>query len=246
MNEYLDELREFWDDFAEDYEQIQQESSFPIADDLAAFLISEKIFPCQTFLDLAGGTGRYLSSFQQQVENYTLVDISEQMLHYAKNKAAENVLLIKQSQEAFLTQSNTRFDVVFSAMNPALKTSRDLTALQRISRNWCLLFRAIQEEDTLFSPYEAANPDLLLNQQYKTFLQAEKIPYKIKQFSYKKSEEVNREFFQAYFEDDFPAAELGMMIEKTFGDAPQKNNESRLTFELIYFQVPKAYNESGL
>ncbi|MEG0373041.1 MAG: SAM-dependent methyltransferase, partial [Enterococcus sp.] len=29
MNEYMDELRDFWDDFAENYEQIQQESSFP-------------------------------------------------------------------------------------------------------------------------------------------------------------------------------------------------------------------------
>ncbi|MEG0628008.1 MAG: class I SAM-dependent methyltransferase [Enterococcus sp.] len=246
MNEYMDELRDFWDDFAEDYEQIQQESSFPVVEDLTAFLISEKIFPCQTFLDLAGGTGRYLPSFQQQVEHYILVDISEKMLHYAQNKAADNVLFINQSQATFLAQANTRFDVVFSAMNPALKTSRDLTAFQRISRNWCLLFRTIQEEDTLFSPYEAANPDLLLNQQYKNFLHAEKIPYKIKQFSYKKSEKITRDFFQAYFENDFSAAELAKMTEKTFGDAQQKNNESRLTFELIYFQVPKAYNENDL
>lgn len=246
MNEYLNELTDFWDDFADDYEQIQQESSFPIAEDLAAFLISEKILPCQTFLDLAGGTGRYLSSFQQHVEEYTLVDLSKQMLRYAKNKAAANVSLIHQSQEAFLDQTTIRFEVVFSAMNPALKTSQDFTAFQRISRNWCLLFRTIQEEDTLFSPYEAANPDLLLNQQYKKFLQAEKIPYKTKQFSYQKIEEVRREFFQAYFEDEFSAAELARMTKQTFGEAAQKNNESRLTFELIYFQVPKAYNENGL
>lgn len=67
MSNYLDELAAFWDNFAEDYEAIQQESLFPIAEDLRDFLLEEKIIPCETFLDLAGGTGRYLATIQREV-----------------------------------------------------------------------------------------------------------------------------------------------------------------------------------
>ena len=41
MSNYLDELAAFWDNFAEDYEANQQESLFPIAEDLRDFLLEE-------------------------------------------------------------------------------------------------------------------------------------------------------------------------------------------------------------
>ena len=65
MNNNEQELAEFWDEFAEEYE-IQQESPFPIARELRDFLVQEGIFPCQTFLDIAGGTGRYLPFFKSK------------------------------------------------------------------------------------------------------------------------------------------------------------------------------------
>ncbi len=65
MNNNEQELAEFWDEFAEEYEEIQQESPFPIARELRDFLVQEGIFPCQTFLDIAGGTGRYLPFFSR-------------------------------------------------------------------------------------------------------------------------------------------------------------------------------------
>ncbi|MGL4481560.1 MAG: SAM-dependent methyltransferase, partial [Lactococcus garvieae] len=72
MTEEEQELVYFWDDFAEEYEEIQQESPFPIAQELGKFLVQEKILPCQTLLDIAGGSGRYLAVFQEQVKKYTL------------------------------------------------------------------------------------------------------------------------------------------------------------------------------
>lgn len=66
MNNNEQELAEFWDEFAEEYEEIQQESPFPIARELRDFLVQEGIFPCQTFLDIAGGTGRYLPFFKSK------------------------------------------------------------------------------------------------------------------------------------------------------------------------------------
>ena len=39
MTDYLNELETFWYEFAEEYESIQQESIFPIAEEMRDFLI---------------------------------------------------------------------------------------------------------------------------------------------------------------------------------------------------------------
>ncbi|MGG5371470.1 methyltransferase domain-containing protein [Enterococcus sp. AZ196] len=245
MSDYLNDLRTFWNDFAQEYEAIQQESSFPIAEELRDFLIQEKILPCRTFLDLAGGSGRYLSILQNDVKKYDLVDISEEMLKLAAEKAGEHVQLINQAQEIFLNQNKQHYELVFSAMNPALQTKEDLLALCQASTDWCLLLRVIKDEDQLFSPYEEKNPDLLLNQRYQTFLKELRIPYRTKRFAYTKYERISREFFQEYFATDFSPAELAQITENTFNATQQKNNQQLLVFELIYFRVPKSYNEHG-
>lgn len=246
MSDYLNDLEIFWDEFAEEYETIQQESTFPIAEDLRDFLVEEAMLPCRSFLDLAGGSGRYLFPLQKYVKNYDLVDISEEMLKLAAAKATPNVQLIKQDQHTFLSQTKQQYDLVFSAMNPALQTENDLLAFCKASREWCLILRVVKEEDSLFSPFEEANPDLLLNTRYKTFLEQWRIPYRTKRFSYVKNEEISREFFQEYFADDFPFTKLTELTEKIFGDVDHKSNQQVLDFELIYFQVPKAYNKNGL
>lgn len=45
MSDFLEDLKMFWNDFAEEYENIQQESSFPIAEELRDFLLAEKSCP---------------------------------------------------------------------------------------------------------------------------------------------------------------------------------------------------------
>ena len=245
MSEYLNDLELFWNDFAEEYEAIQQESPFPIAEDLRNFLLAEKILPCQTFLDLAGGSGRYLSTFQEYVKEYDLWDISQEMLKIAAEKADTNVQFINQAQEVFLNRKKQSYDLVFSAMNPALQTKTDLLDFCQASKDWCLLLRVVKDEDQLFSSYEEKNPDLLLNERYKTFLDEMQISYRTKRFSYTKHEEFSREFFQEYFAEDFSLTELAEITEKAFGESQQKSNQQFLDFELIYFHVPKTYNENG-
>ncbi len=160
MNNNEQELAEFWDEFAEEYEEIQQESPFPIARELRDFLVQEGLFPCQTFLDIAGGTGRYLPFFQEQVTEYTLADISQRMLEIAEAKAQSNVVFLHQSQER-LIETGKKFQVVFSAMNPALDTPEKVNALCQLSEEWCLIFRLVEEQDSLFSPFEQeSNPQL--------------------------------------------------------------------------------------
>lgn len=49
MNNNEQELAEFWDEFAEEYEEIQQESPFPIARELRDFLVQEGLFRVRHF-----------------------------------------------------------------------------------------------------------------------------------------------------------------------------------------------------
>ena len=163
MTDYLNELETFWDEFAEEYEAIQQESIFPIAEELRDFLLAENLLPCQTFLDLAGGSGRYLSTLKAYVEKYDLVDLSAEMLKLAAAKSSSTVQLIKNDQKSFLSQNKQRYGIVFSAMNPALQTKEELLDFCQASHDWCLILRVITDEDQLFSPYEEINSDLLLN-----------------------------------------------------------------------------------
>lgn len=246
MTNELNEWQAFWDEFAEEYEEIQQESSFPIADDLAEFLIQQNILPCATFLDLAGGTGRYLEAFQSLTAKYTLVDISAEMLKIAAAKSAKNVTMVQQEQTIFLTNNNQPYDLVFSAMNPVLQTKGDLLACCRASSKWILLLRVIKDEDQLFSPFEEKNPDLFLNQRYKHYLEEEQIVFQTKCFEYTKTERVTKSFFHDYFALDFPAEQVDAITEKTFGSAHEKDNQQSLVFELIYFQVPNVYNGNGI
>ncbi|MBU5360761.1 methyltransferase domain-containing protein [Enterococcus raffinosus] len=245
MPDYLNELEAFWDDFAEEYEMIQQESIFPIAEELRDFLLAENLLPCQTFLDLAGGSGRYLSTIKAYVQKYDLVDLSAEMLKLAADKSDSNVQLIKNDQKKFLSQNKERYNIVFSAMNPALQTKEELLAFCQASHDWCLILRVVTDEDQIFSPYEEKNSDLLLNDRYKTFLNELNIPYRTKKFAYTNCEEITRDFFQEYFMDDFSSTELAEITEKTFGNKLKKWNQQFLDFELIYFHVPKTYNENG-
>ena len=69
MTEEEQELVYFWDGFAEEYEEIQQESPFPIAQELGKFLVQEKILPCQTLLDIAGEAGVTCPYFRTKLRN---------------------------------------------------------------------------------------------------------------------------------------------------------------------------------
>ena len=68
-----------WDDFAEEYYEIQQESQTTIAEDVRKYLKSEKVLPAEIVADVAGGSGRFLS-LAKEVNHYVLIDFSSGML----------------------------------------------------------------------------------------------------------------------------------------------------------------------
>ncbi|MDG6120045.1 class I SAM-dependent methyltransferase [Lactococcus formosensis] len=240
MTEEEQDLVYFWDGFAEEYEEIQQESPFPIAQELGKFLVQEKILPCPTLLDIAGGSGRYLSVFQDHVKRYTLADISPKMLELAREKRkSEHVDFLRISQEA-LIQTNKKFQVVFSAMNPALNHPEKIKELCQLSQKWCLIFRLVKDEDSLFSPYDQeVSTELKWMEDYKNFLQKEKQEFFVQQFTFGKTEMISKNFFLAYFEDECSKRELKHRINEHFGVQDSCKNYQKVVYELIYIPCNK-------
>ncbi|MGM0215298.1 class I SAM-dependent methyltransferase [Enterococcus sp. AZ109] len=239
-NENLQELEEFWDTFAPEYESIQQESNFLIAEAVKQFLLKEKILPCAAFLDLAGGSGRYLASFQDVVEDYTFVDISQEMLAIAQTKQQNpKVQFIHQDQESFFQTNSQSYDVVFTAMNPALITKDDLLKFTTQSHGWCLILRLVEQTDSLFSPYEAANEDPNLMERYRQFLDKAGISFNTQDFDFSSNEEISREFFENYFEDEYSPQQLKQMTNKIFGQNDSQTNQQTIRYQLIYYPLPK-------
>ncbi|MGD1419402.1 methyltransferase domain-containing protein, partial [Enterococcus faecium] len=97
-----------WDDFAEEYYEIQQESQTTIAEDVREYLKSEKVLPAEIVADVAGGSGRFIS-LAKEVNHYDLIDFSSGMLANAKKEAEKidlsNVSFIKRSLEEFIQSS---------------------------------------------------------------------------------------------------------------------------------------------
>lgn len=225
----------FWDNFAEEYDEIQAASFTTIEKDLTDFLLQEKILPQSSILDLAGGSGKYMRFFQAFTDEYLLVDFSKNMIELAKKKANSKVAFLQMAQADFFQQPQ-RFDLVFSAMNPALKAT-DLPAFNRLSKDWCCLLRVIEDFDSLFSPFETKNPDLAINQSYKEMLDQLKINYQTKQFTYQHKEVYEKAFFHAYYQDELPQEELDERLKTVFGQHSTKENLHQITFEIIYYQV---------
>ena len=111
MNNNEQELAEFWDEFAEEYEEIQQESPFQLLENYVISWSKKAFFRVRHFwISQVGRDDTYL--FQEQVTEYTLADISQRMLEIAEAKAQSNVVFLHQSQER-LIETGKKFQVVF-------------------------------------------------------------------------------------------------------------------------------------
>lgn len=236
--DYLNELEQFWDAFAEEYETIQQESRFPIAEELKQFLLQQEILPAHSFLDLAGGSGRYLAELQDAVEHYTLVDISNEMLEIARTKQKNSKIdFIHQDQNSFFKTNSQSYDVAFTAMNPELVTQEDLLNFSRKSHSWCLILRLVQQSDSLFSPYEAVEEEVDLMKNYQIALKEAGIPFEMQDFNFSAREEITREFFEAYFAEEFSPQQARELAAEVFGSNKTLMNLQNVTYRLIYYRV---------
>lgn len=227
----------FWDEFAEEYTEIADESQLPIAADLASYLVQQHILPTNHFVDLACGSGRYISALLPVTKKYSALDFSKEMLRIASKRFnSEKLTFCLKSQQEFFKEKSF-YEVIFTAMNPALAQKKDLFDLLK-KGNTILILRMIQETDDVFQPYEHQQENLLMIH-YKTWLLEKNIPFRSKKFVYHTKEEVNRDFFYAYFKEDFSSEKLSVMMNKVFGRHNIIISNTEVVYELLVIQPNK-------
>lgn len=245
MDESTKELEKYWDEFSQEYEEIQNESLVNIGQELREFLLAEKLLPARDFLDLAGGTGKYIPHFSDFTDKYNIVDLSAKMLDFAQNKKADasKIAFIHQEQAEFLEQSEKdAYDFVFTAMNPALDSKEALIELNRISQRNVGILRLIFDEDNLFSQVEQLyfpaqeqhkEAQMLL---YKAWLEELNWKYKSKKFRFFLSESISSQFFSDYFSDEISNDELEALKQLFFKENENRDMERLVIFELLYWE----------
>ncbi|MGL5450483.1 MAG: methyltransferase domain-containing protein [Lactococcus cremoris] len=245
MDESTKELEKYWDEFSQEYEEIQNESLVNIGQELREFLLVEKLLPARDFLDLAGGTGKYIPHFSDFTDKYNIVDLSAKMLDFAQNKKADasKIAFIHQEQAEFLEQSEKdAYDFVFTAMNPALDSKEALIELNRISQRNVGILRLIFDEDNLFSQVEQLyfpaqeqhkEAQMLL---YKAWLEELNWEYKSKTFRFFLSESISAQFFSDYFSDEILNDELEALKQLFFKENASRDMERLVIFELLYWE----------
>lgn len=98
-------------------------------------------------------------------------------------------------------------------MNPALDTPEKVNALCQLSEEWCLIFRLVEEQDSLFSPFEQeSNPQLKWMAQYKAFLKRTATFFH-KNFSLKHQKLFQR-LFRSYFEEQWSVPILEQRVQE--------------------------------
>lgn len=246
----MDEVAEFWDGFAAEYYQIQKESQVPIVADIEKFLKEQCLLPTNSVVDLGGGSGRYLPMLAQNSQQYTIVDISKQMLRYAQ---VENQALSKPRTVTYQQQSvadfcqqipDQTYDLVWMALNPAITADETLLAITQKSRRWCGLLRLTQNSDDLFAPLEEhfgiaeENPNIaptIIPAVVKLLTSA---GYQVQRqtFQYQTTETFDRAFLEAYYAE-VPQALLKVYLDRIFINQKTRTSTTTLEYTLLYWHV---------
>ncbi|MGM9903068.1 class I SAM-dependent methyltransferase [Enterococcus hirae] len=232
-----------WDEFAEEYYMVQKESEFPIARDLRRYLKEQKLLPAKELVDVAGGAGRYLT-LAKDTMHYELIDFSGEMLAFAEQEAKEMNLsdchFLKKTFSDFL-ESNQRYALVLSVANPVLTKNEQLERLRSKAKKACLVMRVIESSDDVFDPLEVSlgletmniHTSPLIMEQFESYLMKQKIPYKIKDFTYTSQETITRDFLEEYYDEFAAEPTFSVAVKNIFKENKQVISTKKLTYRLL-------------
>lgn len=153
----LEETRAFWDQRADEFNDITHCKDKEERYELIHYLESKgALQPGFRVLDLGCGAGRYALEFARRAESVTGIDISPNMIAYAKANAkdaglsnAEFLALAWQNADLDVSGWRGAFDLVFASMSPAINSEETLMAMHAASRGHCFMSGFIKRADTL-------------------------------------------------------------------------------------------------
>ena len=150
----MDESRaeQMWDNKSKSfYERTEKTQQQFVREFVFTFIKERKLLNAQSrVLDIGCGTGRHLLEFSAYTSYLTGIDISSNMLAYAKEKLKHipQVQLIHGSWMNTFTTEN-EFDLVFACMTPAIASIEHIQRMNMISKKYCMLERIVYEKDTV-------------------------------------------------------------------------------------------------
>jgi SAM-dependent methyltransferase len=115
----------------------------PLARRVTGFLAGEGMLgPGTSVLDIGAGTGRFAIPFSRKAERLTALDMCEGALAVLrKNIEQEGIDNIETRQDAWedFTSGGERFDLVFTAMCPAICNQEELLKMESLSKGSCAI-----------------------------------------------------------------------------------------------------------
>lgn len=147
MQQDLSEVQKFWDLRAVEFNAMMHNKEHSQGTNLLDFLLV-KGFMHNDFdiLDIGCGTGKHSLEFAKTAHHVTGLDISPEMIRYAKDNVQQaglnNVsftVIPWQDIDVAAMNWQKRFDLVFAAMSPAINSKDALLKMNMVSKKYCFM-----------------------------------------------------------------------------------------------------------
>lgn len=152
-----EDVEAVWDARAKEFSDAQNNQVDMIPLEVTKYLVDNNILQEETtILDIGGGSGRYAIPMAKVAQKVTITDISNNMLKYAEENAQKNgVNNIEYVKLDFNTANieeigwQGKYDVVFAAMCPAIKSAKDIDKMIAASKGSCCIGQFIERTDNI-------------------------------------------------------------------------------------------------
>lgn len=147
----LQQIKQYWEVRADEF-NAHKSSNY---DDIVKFLNKRGIIKANDdILDIGCGPGKLSLEISQQVHSIVGIDISENMIHHAKDNAKKinspNAHFKVASWEEINLKKEgwiKKFDFVIASMTPGIKDFQTLEKMNQASKRYCLLTSYVSRRD---------------------------------------------------------------------------------------------------
>ncbi|WP_347489820.1 class I SAM-dependent methyltransferase [Desulfoscipio sp. XC116] len=151
------DAEEFWNGRAEQFKANLRKNGGERVEQLITLLSEKNLLKRDgTVLDIGCGIGRHAVEFAEKAGSVVGVDISANMLHYARENSlssgADNIEYVKLNWEAVDLSERCwekYFDLVFASMCPAVRSKRGLEKMSLACKDYCFINQYIEKKDSL-------------------------------------------------------------------------------------------------